>query len=118
MAGLSTYNAGNQRVSQDVGYAILQAGKQGYLTDVQVAAATSAQDLIDDVNAAVVTAGAESFSQRNSIARAIAIGKGLGDLSDTRVQAATSVSDLAITYTWVSNDPAASNGHLGVNLIP
>lgn len=118
MAGLSTYNQGMQRVSADVGYAILQAGKQGYLTDAQVQAATSAQDLIDDVNAAFVTAGGESYSQRNSIARAIQIGKNLGDLSASRVQAATSVSDLAITYTWVSSDAASATGHLGVNLIP
>ncbi len=118
MPGLSTYNSGYQVQSALVGYAILQAGKQGYLTDVQVAAATSLQDLIDDVNAAVVTAGAESYSQRNSITRALTEGGALGDLSATRIQSATSVSDLALTYTWVSNDPAASNGHLGPNLIP
>jgi hypothetical protein len=78
--------------------------------------ATSAQDLIDDVNAAVVVPGAESPAQRLSIAKAIQEGKNLGDLSDTRVQAATGVSDLALTYTWVSNDPNASNGHLGVGI--
>lgn len=118
MAGLATYNQGMRRVSADVGYAILQAGKQGYLTDALVQAATSATDLINDVNAAVVTAGGESYSQRNSIARAIQIGANLGDLSNARVQAATGVSDLAITYTWVSEDPASATGHLGVNLIP
>lgn len=118
MAGLATYNTAYQVQSAMVGYAILQAGKQGYLTDTQVQNATSAQDLIDDVNAAVVGPGGESFSQRNSIARAIQEGKNLGDLSDARVAAATGVSDLALTYTWVSNDPAASTGHLGTNLIP
>jgi hypothetical protein len=113
MPGLSTYPASNRTVSAQVGYSILQAGKQGYLTDAQVVAATSADDLIADVNAAVVTPGGESPAQRLNIARALAEGKALGDLSDTRVQAATSVSDLALTYTWVSDDPAASNGHLG-----
>jgi len=54
-----------------------------------------------------------------SIAKAIAIGKALGDLSDARVAAATSAEDLALTYTWVSDDPRASiTGHLGVNLVP
>jgi hypothetical protein len=101
-----------------VGFAILQAGKQGYLTDALVVAATSADDLIADVNAAVVTSGGESFSQRNSIARAIQEGKNLGDLSDARVQAATSVSDLAQTYTWVSSYPASLTGQLGPNLLP
>lgn len=116
MAGLLTYPISNRVVSAMVGYAILQAGKAGYLTDVQVAAATSGQDLIDDVNAAVVTAGAESYAQRLSIARSIQEGVNLGDLSAARVQAATGVSDLALTYTWASDDPATATGHLGVNI--
>jgi hypothetical protein len=116
MAGLLTYSSSNKVVSQMVGWAILQAGKAGFLTDAQVVAATSGQDLIDDVNNAVVAAGAESYAQRNSIARSIQEGVNLGDLSAARVQAATSVSDLALTYTWVSDDPAASTGHLGVNI--
>jgi hypothetical protein len=118
LSGLTTYNVAYQTASADVGFAILQAGKQGYLTDTLVQNATSAQDLIDDVNAAVVAPGAESFSQRNSIARAIQEGKNLGDLSDARIQAATSVSDLAQTYTWVSNYPNSANGQLGPNLLP
>jgi len=114
MAGLSTYPIMNRTVSAMVGYAILQAGKQGYLTDALVQAATSGQDLIDDVNAAVVVPGAESPAQRLNIARAIQEGINLGDLSAARVQAATSVADLATTYTWVSDDAAAVNtGHLG-----
>lgn len=117
MPGLTTYNQGNQRVSMDVGYAILQAGVQDYLTDTQIQNATSADDLIANVNAAVVTAGSESYSQRNSIARALKVGQGLGDLSDSRVQGATSVQTLA-ELTWVTLDPNYTNGHLGVNLIP
>lgn len=117
MAGLSSYPQSNQRVSADVGYAILQSGKQGYLADALIAAATGADDLIADVNSAVVSPGGESFSQRNSIARALKIGQGLGDLSDARVQGATSVQTLA-ELTWVVNDPSYLTGHLGVNLIP
>ncbi len=116
MAGLTTYPASNRTVSVMVGYALLQAGKAGYLTDTQVQNATSGQDLIDDVNAAVVAAGAASPAQRLSIARSIQEGVNLGDLSATRVQAATGVSDLALNYTWVDSDPAAANGHLGVNI--
>jgi hypothetical protein len=119
MPGLSTYNSAYRQQSADVGYAILQAFVQGYLTNAQVVAATSADDLIAAVNAAAVAPGGESNAQRNSIARALAVGKQLGDLSDARVAAATSANDLALTYTWVSNDPNASvTGHLGVNLIP
>ncbi len=117
MSGLLTYPQSNQRVSQDVGYAILQAGKQGYLTTATVTAATGADDLIADVNSAIVTAGAEADPQRNSIARALKIGQGLGDLSDARVQGATTVQTLA-ELTWVTNDPSYLTGHLGVNLIP
>lgn len=117
MPGLATYNAAYQVQSAMVGYAILQAGKQGYLTDTQVQNATSAQDLVDDVNAAVVGPGGESPAQRNSIARAIQEGANLGDLSASRVQGATSVTTLA-ELTWVTNDPAYATGHLGVNLIP
>jgi len=119
MAGLSTYNASNRPTSAMVGYAILQGFVQGYITNAQVVAATSADDLIANVNAAIVTPGAEADAQRNSIARALKVGQALGDLSDARVQAATSANDLALTYTWVSDDANASvTGHLGVNLLP
>ncbi len=119
MAGLATYPKSNQQASADVGYAILQAFVQGYLTNSQVTGAATADELIAFVNAAVVAPGGESYSQRNSIARALKVGQALGDLSDARVAAATSANDLAVTYTWVSNDPAASvTGHLGVNLLP
>lgn len=118
MAGLATYNSSMQQQSADVGFAILQAGVQGYLTNTNVTSATTAQDLIDAVNAAVVSPGAEANAQRLSITRAISIGKALGDLSDVRVAAATSISDLAQTYTWVSNYPASLTGQLGPNLIP
>ena len=102
-----------------VGYAILQAYVQGYLTNSNVTSAATADELIAIVNAAVVSPGGESFSQRNSIARALKVGQALGDLSDARVAAATSANDLAVTYTWVSDDPAASiTGHLGPNLLP
>ncbi len=117
MAGLTTYNNSNRAVSARVGYAILQSKPQGYLTDTLVAAATTVQDLIDDVNAAVVAPGAESYLQRLNIAKALREGANLGDLSDTRIQAATTVNDLAVTYTWVSDDPNASvTGHLGVGI--
>lgn len=110
MAGLSTYTVGNRVVSASVGYNIRQAGVQGYLTNTQVAAATTVQDLIDNVNAAVVQPGAESPAQRLSIAKALREGANLGDLSDSRIQGAATVEDLA-NLTWVSED--AATGHLG-----
>jgi hypothetical protein len=117
MSGLLSYNSAYQVQSADVGYAILQAGKQGYLTDALIVAATSADDLIADVNAAIVSPGAEANPQRNSIARALKVGQGLGDLSNARVQGATSVQTLA-ELTWVTNDQSYLTGHLGPNLLP
>lgn len=112
MSGLTTYPIGNRTVSAQVGYAILQAGVAGFLTNTQVQNATGADDLIADVNAAVVQPGAEANSQRLNIARALAEGKTLGDLSDPRVQGATSIQTLA-ELTWVDQDPAYVTGHLG-----
>src|ERR1043165_6257266 len=109
MSGLATYPASNRTVSAQVGYSILQAGKQGYLTDTQVQNATGADDLIADVNAAVVAPGAEAPAQRLNIARALAEGKSLGDLSDSRVQGATSIQTLA-ELTWVTDDPSYATG--------
>jgi hypothetical protein len=117
MSGLATYPASNRPTSALCGYAALQAGVQGYLTTAIITAATSGQDLIDAVNSAVVAPGAESFAQRNSIARAIQEGVNLGDFSASRVQGATTPVSLA-ELTWVTDDPAYATGHLGPNLLP
>jgi hypothetical protein len=93
-----------------VGYSLRQAGVAGYLTNTQVAAATTAEDLVADVQGAVVTPGAEADAQRQNIIAAIREGARLGDLSDTRIQAATTVEDL-VQDTWASEDTAP--GHLG-----
>ena len=116
MPGLSTYVTSLQVQSAMVGYAIMQAGKQGYLTDGNVTGAADADELIAIVNAAVVSPGAESPAQRTSIARALKEGQALGDLSATRVAAATSLIDLA-EKTWITNDGNYLT-HLGVNLLP
>jgi len=115
MSGLATYPSSNKPISARVGYAILQSGVQGYLTTTTVTNATNAQDLIDAINAAVVPPGSESPAQRLSIARAIAEGKNLGDLSDSRIQGATTVQSLA-ELTWVTDDPSYLTGHLGVGI--
>jgi len=83
------------------------------LTDAQVAAATTAEDLVSDVEGAVVDAGAEAGAQRINIINAIRRGAALGDLSDGRIQAATTVEGL-VQDTWASEDPNTS--HLGVGI--
>lgn len=111
MSGLNSYPASNRVVSEMVGYSIRQAGEQGYLTNDIIASATGADDLIAAVNSAVVAPGAESPAQRLNIARALAEGKALGDLSDSRVQGASTVAELA-DLTWVTADDP-NTGHLG-----
>lgn len=113
MSGLLTYHAENQQTSALCGYGIRQSDVQLFLSDAQVVAATTAEDLVDDVEAAQVHEELES--QRQSIVRAIREGATLGDLSNARVAAATSVADLA-DKTWVSDD--ANLDHLGINVTP
>lgn len=112
MSGLSTYQQSEQQLSASVGYAIRQASAQTYLTDANVAAATTVQDLIDDVNAAVVPPGSVSPAQRDTITRSLAEGAQLGDLSDARIQTCSTVAELA-ALTWV-NDVDPDTSHLGV----
>lgn len=116
MAGLYSYGSGTRQLSASVGFALMQAFVQLYLTNTNVTSAATAQDLIDAVNAAVVGPGSEGNLQRGDIVKAIERGKAIGDLSDSRVAAATSVSDLAQTYTWLSDYPASLTGQLGVGI--
>lgn len=102
MSGLLTYNQSLRPTSQLVGLALRQSFIQLYLTNTQVANATTAQDLIDAVNAAIVGPGSEAGAQRESIVRAIREGAAIGDLSDARIQAATTVEDL-VQDTWASD---------------
>lgn len=113
MSGLLTYSQSNRPTSELVGLALRQSFIQLFLTNTQVAAATTAQDLIDAVNATVVGPGSEAGAQRESIVRAIREGKALGDLSDSRIQAAATVEDL-VQNTWASELRA---GILGPTLV-
>lgn len=113
ISGLTTYNASNRVLSAAVGYSLRQAKTQNFLTNQQVADATTAEDLVADVQGAVVSAGAEAGAQRINIINAIRRGAALGDLSDTRIQAATTVEDL-VQDTWASEDPSTT--HLGVGI--
>jgi len=112
LSGLLTYPNGNRVPSQLVGFALRQAFIQLYLTNTQVAAATTAEDLVVDVQGAIVPAGSEADAQRQNIIAAIREGARLGDLSDARIQAATTVEDL-VQDTWASEFPT---GYLGPTL--
>jgi hypothetical protein len=68
--------------------------------------------LVADVQGAIVPAGSEAEPQRQNIIAAIREGARLGDLSDARIQAATTVEDL-VQDTWASEFPT---GYLGPTL--
>jgi hypothetical protein len=101
MSGLLTYSQSARVQSQLVGLGLRQAGIQGYLTNTQVSNATTAEDLVDDVNAAIVGPGAEAGAQRESIVRAIREGAAL-------------VEGL-VADTWASELPST---YLGPTLVP
>ena len=109
MSGLLTYNQSFRPTSQLVGFDLRKAGVLGYLTNTQVANATTAEDLVDDVNAAIVDPGAEAGQLRQVIVRSIREGAALGDLSDARIQAATTVEGL-VQDTWASDFPTTYTG--------
>lgn len=78
------------------GYGIRRAGTVGILTNAQVIAATSAEDLEVIVEAGLPgTIHSEYEVEQLNTDRALKFGDALGDFSDTRVAAATSVEDLA-----------------------
>ncbi len=114
MSGLLTYNQSLRPTSQLVGLSLRKAYINLFLTNTQVANATTAEDLVDDVNAAIVGPGSEAGALRESIVRAIREGAAIGDLSDARIQAATTVEDL-VQDTWASDFPAT---YLGPLLVP
>lgn len=114
MAGLNTYRDAERQTSQLAGFGIRQAGIQSYLTDANVVAATTVEDLVANVEAAVVPPGSADPSQRQSIVRSLREAAALGDLSDARIQAATTVVGLS-NLTWASDFP---NDYLGINLVP
>ena len=114
MSGLNTYHQSFRVQSQLVGLALRQADVQNYLTDAQVVAATTAEDLVSAVNGARVAPGAAAEAQRQSIVAAIREGARLGDLSNARIQAATTVEGL-VQDTWASDFPST---YLGPTLVP
>lgn len=66
------------------------------------------------MNAAIVGPGSEAGALRESIVRAIREGAALGDWSDARIQAATTVEGL-VADTWASDFPLT---YMGPLLVP
>jgi hypothetical protein len=98
-------------LSQLAGYGVRRAGVVGILTNAQVVAATSAEDLEAIVQAGPpATVHAEYEVEALMTDRSLKFGKALGDFSDTRVQAATSVEDLAEKTSAADESDLAHHG--------
>lgn len=94
-------HASEQNTSLLIGLNVRRAGiRDMYLTDAQVAAAASIDDLITNIEAAVVHSQYEADKQQ--VIRALRFGKANGDFSNARVAAATSVEDL-VDLTYAEN---------------
>lgn len=96
------------------GYGIRRAGVTSILTNAQVIAATSAEDLEVIVEAGLPGTIHDEYSvEQINTDRALKFGDALGDFSDSRVAAATSVEDLAEKTTASDESDLA---HLGPQL--
>lgn len=83
-------------ISQLAGYGVRRAGVIGLLTNSQVIAATSAEDLEVIVEAGPpATVHDEYAFESIAVDRSLKFGDAIGDFSDSRVASATSVEDLA-----------------------
>lgn len=101
MAGLITLHEDARKLSALTGYGVRQAGIVALLTDAQVAAATTVEDLVANVQAAI---GHEELgNQKLQTIKALRVGAMQGEYSDARIQAATTVAGLALE-TWASQD--------------
>lgn len=93
MAAQTGLHASEQPTSQRIGFNLRRAGVLGLYTNTQIAAATSIDDLITNINAAVVHESNVPFKQQ--AIRALRFGKANGDLSDSRVQGVATYEELA-----------------------
>lgn len=102
-------------LSSLAGYGVRQAGVVGALTDAQVVAATSAEDLIADLDSVPATVHSEYEFTALNAQRALARGDAIGDFSDTRVAASTGYENLAEKTN--AADEANDLGHLGPRIL-
>lgn len=97
-------------LSQLAGYGVRRAGVVGILTNAQVIAATSAEDLEALALAPPAIVHAEYEVEALMTDRSLKFGDALGDFSDSRVAAATSVEDLAEKTSAVDESDLAHQG--------
>lgn len=108
--GSGLLHAEYDELSSLAGYGVRQAGIVGTLTNAQVVAAATAEELVAILDTVPGTVHAEyEFSALNS-QRSLQRGDAIGDFSDTRVAASTSVENLAEKTNAADENDL---GHLG-----
>lgn len=110
----NTLHAEYDVLSSEAGYGVRQAGVAGLITDAQVVAAGSAEELetILDTIPGIVHAENE-FTALNA-QRALARGDAIGDFTDARVAASTGYENLAEKTNAADETDL---GHLGTRII-
>lgn len=104
----------NEIISAIAGYGVREAGVLGLLTDAQVVAATSAEDLETILDTMPGTVHAEYEFLALNARRSLEVGDALGDFTDARIQAATTVEGVA-ELTNAADE--ASLDHVGPTII-
>lgn len=105
---------GSGGLSQRAGYGVRQAGVAGLITDAQVVAAASAEELEVILDTVPGTVHAENELTALTSRRALERGDALGDFSDSRVAASTGYENLAEKTAAADENDLA---HLGPRIV-
>lgn len=101
MAG-ANHHEENRQLSTLAGYNLRRAGAIDFLANADITTAATAEDIILDVEAASLI-HEENRNERYQFVKALQTGDRLGDFSDSRVAAATSLENL-VQQTDASDD--------------
>lgn len=101
-------------LSSLAGYGVRAAGVAGLLSDAEVAAATSAESLVTDLDSFPGTSHIENEFTSLNAQLALKRGDALGDFSDSRIAAATTVEEVASLTTA---EDEADQRHLGPRIV-
>lgn len=107
-------HAEDEIISAISGYGVREAGVLGALTNAQVVAATSAEDLVTDLDTPPGTVHAEYDFLVLNAQRSLQVGDALGDFSDARIAACTTVEEVAELTTAADE---SSLDHVGPTII-
>lgn len=110
----NTLHAEYDALSALAGYGVRQAGVAGLITDSEVAAAASAEDLVDDLDSFPGTSHIENEFTALNAQLALKRGDALGDFSDSRIAAATTPQEVSLLTTAADE---ADEAHLGPRIV-